>query len=167
MTQRIIETDFDMDRLLAFIGKQTPPFTVTIKQGGRRSIAQNKLAFKWYGEIAEQLPGSFDSTEDVRAHCKLWHGVPILREVDEDFREAYDAKVMPAPYPFKLALMKAPFDWPITSKMNTKQLATYLDHVHREFSEQGVELTIPPDKSVGWQPSPPIEAYEDDARFGS
>ncbi|GGA45880.1 hypothetical protein [Pelagibacterium lentulum] len=160
MVQRIIEDKFDKGRLLAFIERQDPPFTCSISKGGRRSVAQNKLAFKWYGEIAEQLPGTFETVEDARAHCKLHHGVPIIRAVDEDFRQAYDEKIRPAPYPFKLALMKAPFDWPITSKMNTKQLSAYLDAVHREFSGQGVELTIPEDKSLDWRPEPPVEAYE-------
>ena len=162
MAQRIVEDDFEHRRLIAFIERQEPPFTVSISKGGRRSIAQNKLAFKWYGEIADQLPGTFESVEDARAHCKLHMGVPILREADEDFRQAYDEKVRPAPYPFKLALMKAPFDWPITSKMNTKQLSAYLDAVHREFSGQGVELTIPEDKSLDWRPSPPVEVYAEE-----
>ena len=162
MVQRIVEDEFEHKRLMAFIERQTPPFTVSVSNGGRRSVAQNKLAFKWYGEITEQLPGSFETIEDARAYCKLVHGVPIIRAVDEDFKKAYDEQVRPAPYPFKLALMKAPFDWPITSKMNTKQLGQYLDAVHREFSEQGVDLTIPEDKRLGWRPAPPVEAYAEE-----
>jgi hypothetical protein len=161
MAQRIVEDEFDRDRLLAFIAKQEPPFTVNVSTGGRRSIAQNRLIHLWMGEIAEQLPGSFESPEHVRGHCKLHYGVPILREVDEHFREVYDKQIKPLPYDLKIACMMEPIALPVTSRMNTKQLSAYLDAVHREFSTQGVELTIPEDKSLDWRPSPPITAYED------
>lgn len=160
MTQRIIENHGDMERLLAYLGKQQPPFTVTIKNGGRRTIAQNRLIHLWMGEIAEQLPGSFDSVEHVRGHCKLVFGIPILRNADEHFREVYDRQIKPLPYEQKIACMMEPIAFPVTSRMNTKQLTSYLDEIHREFAQQGVELTIPKDKDIDWQPSPPMEVYE-------
>jgi|TARA_A100001391_G_C5082480_1_gene280247 hypothetical protein len=159
MAQRIVEDEFDRDRLLAFIAKQEPPFTVNVSTGGRRSIAQNRLIHLWMGEIAEQLPGTFESPEQVRGYSKLHFGVPILREVDEHFREVYDKQIKPLPYDLKIACMMEPIALPVTSRMNTKQLSAYLDAVHREFSTQGVELTIPEDKSLDWRPTPPVSAY--------
>lgn len=161
MTQRIIEDKFDHERLMAFIAKQEPPFTVSISKGGRRSIAQNRLIYLWMGEIADQLSDTFETPEHVRGHCKLHFGVPILREVDEHFREVYDQRIKPLAYDAKLACMMEPIALPVTSRMNTKQLTAYLDAVHREFSQQGVVLTIPEDKSLDWRPSPPVTAYED------
>lgn len=160
MTQRIVEDEFSRKLLVSFIARQELPFTANITTGGRRSMKQNRLQRLWMGEIAEQLPGSFESPEHARGYCKLHHGVPILRDVDETFHEHYDRVLRPLPYETKLACMMVPIDLPVTSRMNTKQLSRYLDEVHRDFSSQGVVLTIPPDKD-GWRPSPPIEAYEE------
>ena len=160
MTQRIIEDNYSLERLIAFIGRQEPPFTISIKKGGRRSIAQNRLIHLWMGEIAEQLPGTFETTEHVRGHCKLHFGIPILRDADERFREVYDAQIRPLPYDKKLICMMEPIAFPVTSRMNTKQLNLYLDSMHMDFAGQGVELTIPEDKSIDWRPEPPLEAYE-------
>ncbi len=161
MTQRIVEDEFSRKLLFAFLERQEMPFTVNITAGGRRTIRQNKLQRLWMGEIAEQLPGTFESPEHARGHCKLHHGVPILREADESFRDHYDRVLRPLPYETKLACMMVPIDLPVTSRMNTRQLTAYLDAVHRDFSQQGVVLTIPEDKSLGWRPAPPVEAYED------
>jgi len=161
VTQRIVEDEFARDLLVNFIKRQAVPFTVNISVGGRRSIKQNRLQRMWMGEIAEQIPGSFESAEAARGYCKLHHGVPILRDADEAFREHYDRVLRPLPYETKLACMMVPIDLPVTSRMNTLQLTAYLDAVHREFSGQGVVLTIPEDKSLGWRPSPPLEAYEE------
>ena len=160
MTQRIIETEGDLKLLMNFIGRQDLPFTVNIKQGGRRSIEQNRLVHLWMAEIAEQLPGTFDSAEHVRGYCKLHFGVAILKHADETFREHYDRSLRPLPYETKLACMMEPIALPVTSRMNVKQLSAYLDAVHRHFSEQGVVLTIPQEKDPAWRPAPPIEAYE-------
>lgn len=161
MVQRIIEDAFDRKLLNSFIDRQEFPFTVNISTGGRRSIAQNKLQRLWMKEIAEQLPGTFETPEHARGHCKLHYGVPILRDADEKFREVYDERIRPLDYALKIACMMVPIDLPVTSRMNTKQLSQYLDAVHRHFSTEGVALTIPEDKSLGWRPAPPVEAYEE------
>lgn len=159
MVQRIVEDDFGKKLLVAFIERHETPFTVNISTGGRRSIAQNRLQRLWLQEIAEQLPD--ENAEGWRAYCKLHFGVPILRDADEVFREHYDRVVKPLPYATKLECMKTGVDLPVTSRMNTKQLTQYLDDMHRHFSGLGVVLTIPEDKSLGWRPSLPVEAYEE------
>ena len=157
MTQRIVEDDFSRRLMISFIERQEMPFTVNISAGGRRTIKQNRLQRLWMNEIHEQLPG--ESAEHWRGYCKLHFGVPILREADEVFREKYDEHLRPLPYEAKIACMMVPIDFPVTSRMNTKQLTQYLDAVHLHFSAQGVVLTIPEDQALGWRPSPPIEAY--------
>lgn len=159
MTQRIVENAFDLKLLISFLEKQDLPFTVNVSSGGRRSVAQNRLIHLWMNEIHDQMPGTFESVEYVRGYCKLHFGVPILRNADEKFRAEYDRVVRPRDYPEKIAFMMEPIALPVTSRMNVKQLSEYLDAMHLHFASEGVELTIPPDKHLGW--TPPVEAYED------
>ena len=143
MTTRIVETEQSRDMLLRFIEAQKLPFTASITEGKHRSTLQNKLQRKWVSEIAEQMPGSFESAEHVRGHCKLHYGVPILREDNEAFRVKYDRILKPLAYEEKIQLMMEPISLPVTSIMNTKQKKRYLDEIWRAFSEQGVILTDP------------------------
>jgi len=153
MTTRPVETEPERQKLILLIEGYKLPFIAELTPGRRRSIEQNRLQRKWMTEVAEQLPGSFESAEDVRAYCKLTIGVPILREENETFRAKYDEVVRPLPYEQKIAIMSEPLDMPVTRLMTTKQGKTYLDRIFRHFSEKGVELTIPPDKRTG----PPID----------
>jgi hypothetical protein len=143
MTTRFLETDQDRRMLFRFLETQPLPLTVSLTKGGKRSVQQNKLQRLWLNEIAEQLGDQ--SAEEVRGYCKLTIGVPILRAENETFRERYDAIVKPLPYEQKLALMMEPLDFPITRLMTTKQATSYLDGVHRHFSEKGIVLTDPGD----------------------
>jgi len=143
MSTRFLETDQDRRMLIRFLEAQSLPLTVTIGKGGKRTLRQNKLNRLWMGEIAEQLGDQ--TQEEVRGYAKLTIGVPILRAENEEFRERYDAIVRPLPYEQKIALMMEPFDFAVTRKMNTKQFTSYLDGVHRHFSEKGIVLTDPGD----------------------
>lgn len=143
MTTRFIQTPWDKQMLFKLIDQHKEPITVTITKGKHRTTAQNRLQRKWVQEIAEQK--GEETAEDVRGFCKLHMGIPILRNENEAFKAEYDLIIKPLPYEFKLRMMKVPLDWPVTSLMNTKQLTTYLDEIHRTYSEQGVVLTIPED----------------------
>ena len=143
MATRFLETDQDRRMLIRFIESQPLPLTVSLSKGGKRTLRQNALNRKWIGEIAGQLGDQ--TAEEVRGYCKLTLGVPILRAENEEFREAYDVTVRPLPYELKLKLMMEPFDFAVTRKMNTKQFTSYLDGVHRHFSERGIVLTDPGD----------------------
>jgi len=140
MVTYTVKSEESRQMLLNAVKTRKLPFTADIIKGRKRTQEQNRLAFKWYGEIAEQLE---DRTRDeVRAECKLEIGVPIMREV-ESFREKYDAIVRPLPYEQKIALMVEPFDFPITRLMTTEQLSRYLDEKMRRWSGRGVVLTMP------------------------
>lgn len=143
MTDRIIETEQARDMLVRFIAQHPIPFTATITSGRHRTTAQNKLQRQWINEITEQMAGTFESPEHVRAYCKLHFGIPILRSDSEAFRLAYDGRLKQLPYQTKLELMMEPVSIPVTSIMTTKQKTAYLDAVWRHFSEQGVVLTDP------------------------
>ncbi len=140
---RFIETPYDLRRAHLWLDNQAMPFVVSVTAGSKRSTAQNRLCFKWYGEIAQQR-GDVTAGE-VRAECKLSLGIPILRAENEAFREVYDRHGKPLPFDTKLACMAEPMDMAVTSVMTTKQLTAYLDAIHRHYSMQGLELTDPGD----------------------
>ena len=144
MTTRIIRTDEDLQALTALLSARKRPFTVQITTGANRSIEQNALAFLWYREIAEQM-GDRTATE-VRAHCKLHHGVKMLVTENGAFRAAWHARFLRWDYEAKLELMVEPLDLPVTRLMTTKQLTQYLDAIADEFTRQGVVLTQPEDR---------------------
>lgn len=105
-----------------------------------RTAEQNRLQFLWYKEA--ELQGDQTSPE-YRAECKLHFGVPILRAEDEEFRNIYDKVIRPLPYDCKLAMMREPIDFPVTSRMTVKQLSNYLNQVQSHFQSIGFELTEP------------------------
>jgi len=103
----------------------------------RRSIAQNKLAFRWYEHIAKSMQDG--TTQDKRAYCKLHYGVAIRKE-DEVFREKYDRIIRPLPYEHKLEVMVDPIDFPVTRDMSIKDMSRYLDAMQQGFAKEGIIL---------------------------
>lgn len=141
----LISHDHDRTAVAHAITAQPAPFTVKISEGVDRSAAQNRLAFKWYSEIAKQQG---DEPEEVRAECKLTLGVKIRME-DEEFRKQYYEMIRPLQLQQKLRLMLPPLDFPITRDMTTKQMTRYLDAIWRHYvGEVGLTLTEP-DPMVG------------------
>lgn len=155
MTTRIIETEQDRRKLVAFLSEQKLPVTVRITTGGKRTAEQNKLMRLWAGEIAEQMGCT---AEYARGYCKLTVGVPILRDENDEFREKYDRVVKPLSFDQKIELMQLPLDFPITRLMTVKQQTRFLDEVYRHFAEKGYILTLPEDRIIeqytGAPPSP-------------
>lgn len=141
MATRVIRTADEALALSRFIMARSKfPVTVTITQGAARSDLQNRLAQRWFTDIARQLG---DQThEEVRAECKLRFGVPILRAENEAFRQSYDATIRPLPYAAKLEAMRV-LDLPVTRLMTVKQMTAFMDEMQREWSGKGVRLTDP------------------------
>jgi C-terminal processing protease CtpA/Prc len=140
MPTKIIREPIHVEALANMLRERKLPITVTWTQGAPRSTAQNRLAQRWFTDIATQLG---DQThEDVRAECKLHFGVPILRAENEVFRLSYDRVIKALPYEEKLAAIKA-FDLPVTRLMNVKQMTAFMDEMQRHWSGQGVRLTDP------------------------
>ncbi len=146
MTTRVITTEADRQGLMRFLQGRDLPFTAEVVKGKRRSVEQNRLQRRLINEIAEQIG---ETTEEVRALCKLTIGVPILRAENELFCLKYDEIIRPLPYETKLAMMMEPFDFPITRIMTTAQKTRYLDEIQRHFAAQGVVFQDDRDPTEG------------------
>lgn len=104
-----------------------------------RSLPQNDLINTLYAEIGRQVEDQ--SVNEIRRECKLRYGVPILRAVNERFRNLYDNAIKNTlTYEQKLEAMDI---LPVTSLMNKKQATAYIDEVIREYSKQGYRLAHP------------------------
>lgn len=143
MTTRVIRTPEDADKLAAMIkARGQYPSTVTVTKGEPRRARQNRLAQRWFTDVAVQLG---DRThEDVRAYCKLHFGVPILRAENDAFRLSYDKVMKHLDYEAKLEAIKA-FDLPVTRLMTVKQMTAFMNAVSQHWTPQGVRLTHPDD----------------------
>lgn len=140
MPTKFIREPIHVEALANMLRGRKLPITVTWTQGAPRPTAQNRLAQRWFTDIATQLG---DQThEDVRAECKLRFGVPILRAENEAFRISYDRVIKALQYEDKLAAIKA-FDLPVTRLMTVKQMTAFMDEMQRHWSAQGVRLTDP------------------------
>lgn len=141
--KRFVKTAHDKSTLISFIQNINTPITVTIEKGiiGKRSDKQNKLQRLWMDELAEQ--GDM-TAEEYRAFCKLHFGVPILRNENDEFRQAYDDKIKNCyDYATKLQFMAMPFDFPVTRLMTVKQHKKYLDAIYVHYTGKGFDLTDP------------------------
>lgn len=140
MPTKIIRQPEHVEALARMLSGRKLPLTVTWTQGAHRSHAQNRLAQRWFSDIATQLG---DRTHDeVRTECKLTIGVPILRAENEAFQVSYDRVLKPLSYEEKLAAIAA-FDMPVTRMMNAKQMTAFMDEMQRKWTGQGVVLTDP------------------------
>lgn len=140
MPTRVLRDPDHIDALAALLRGRKMPLTVTWTQGVSRSLAQNRLAQRWFSEISLQLG---DQThEEVRAECKLIFGVPILRAENEAFRVSYDRVLKGLPHHEKLDAIRV-FDLPVTRLMTTKQMSEFMDQMQRHWTAQGVHLTDP------------------------
>jgi len=111
---------------------------VSIKLGKDRSLDQNRISHAWYEQLARELKE--DDVLGWKALCKLHYGVPILLAEDEEFREGYNFSIAHLMYEQKLYVMR---DFPITSRMNKKQLSKYLEDMQDDFLKRGVILKFP------------------------
>jgi len=139
MPTRILRQPDHADALAEILRVLKLPVTVTWTQGALRRNAQNRLAQRWFTEIATFL---VDQTHDeVRAECKLRFGVPILLAENEAFCTEYERVFGEMNYENRLAAIKA-FDLPVTRLMTVKQMSQFMDNMQREWLPH-VKLTDP------------------------
>lgn len=137
MAHRIIQNQADMDALLEFLPSLKMPVTFEWVQGRDRSGEQNRLMWKWASEAGNQIG---ETPDEVQRRWKLHHGVPILREDSEEFRQFYDRALKSLPYELKLEAMRFV---PVTSEMKVRQMVRFMDAIWKECGEQRIALTDP------------------------
>jgi len=142
MTTRAVKNPDDLKLLKVYLEQRKRPFTVEVTDGRSRSGEQNRLAFRWYSEIAEQTG---EDREEVRAQCKLKFGIPILRHDSEAFRATYDKVIKPLDYEEKIKFIRFT-EMPVTSLMKVEQMSRYMDEVFRHHAGFGIVLTVPEDR---------------------
>lgn len=108
-----------------------------------RSTEQNKLMWKWVGEIAEQKDDM--TAREIQQQMKLLFGVPIMCADDERFRGAWSRLAKKLDYADQLELMDY---YAVTSEMTTAQMGQFLTDVFRFFTQQGFRLTHPDDRGL-------------------
>lgn len=114
-------------------------FSIKAKFGKDRSLDQNAISHAWYEQVARELRE--DDARGVKRFCKLHFGVPLLRADDEDFREAYDSAIKSSlTYEQKIVAMDV---LPVTSRMTTKQISTYMEDLQAHYRQHGVMLEFP------------------------
>lgn len=102
-----------------------------------RSLAQNRLSHRWYGERAEQQG---TTPEHEHSSAKLRYGCPILIASDADFAEVYRRAIEPLDYERRLIAMRY---FPVTRLMTVAQMTKYLETIERESAMQGIVLSKP------------------------
>lgn len=140
MPTKVLRQPEHVEALARLLSGRKLPLTVTWAQGALRSEVQNRLAQRWFTDIATQLGDQ--TREEVRATCKLVFGVPILRAENEAFRVSYDATMKHLPHEAKVAAIMA-FDLPVTRLMTVKQMTAFMDAMQQHWLAQGVRLTDP------------------------
>lgn len=129
----------DAGRLAEWVEGLPIPFTLTMREGKVRSLNQNALLHKWFGEIAKQTHSTADQ---VKRECKFYQGCPILMAEDPQF-VAFLSHLKSLTVEQKIAAM----DYiSVTSVMNTKQLSAMCDAIEAKYLPQGIRLTQPEDK---------------------
>lgn len=148
MTTRVIRTHDEIDGLARLLKSRALPMTVHITAGEDRTSQQRALSFQWFSDVASQLGDR--TASDVRAHCKLYHGVRMLHAENAPFRAQWDRLIRDRfTYAEKLDLMLPPHDYPVSRLMTVKQMSRWLDAIHAEFSGLGVRLTDPEMRKYG------------------
>lgn len=142
MTHRVCRTQEDVDRLCLLLHERKRPFTASVVAGADRSKAQNRLAFKWYGEVGQQMG---ESVDEVHARAKLDIGCAILCRDDADFLAFCKRSMGHMGREDRLQAMK----WiPVTSLMTTRQMTEFLETFERVHRAQGLDLTIPQEGEI-------------------
>lgn len=143
MSVQVINSDTSLQSALGWLRdlyREHKYVKLSAKAGTVRSLDQNAISHAWYEQLARELRE--DDALGWKCYCKLHLGVPILRAEDEEFREAYDAKIRDSfTYEQKLKIM----EWfPVTSRMTKAQLSKYLEAmIAHFFAQHGVRLDFP------------------------
>jgi hypothetical protein len=142
MTTRSVTAASDLERLIALLKSRAQPFTVSIADGASRSLNQNALLHKWYGEVAQQLGDV--SAMAVKGRCHVAYGVPIRRR-DPVWSRIWESLFAKLTYEQQCFLFERGV-LAMTREMTVKELTEYMDAMSVDYRAQGVVLTEPTDE---------------------
>ena len=153
METRRVVTPEQAERLAAYVVGLPLPFTITIGSGKSRTIPQNSLLHKWFGEVARHFEHM--TAAEVKGQCHYRWGLPIRRR-NAGFAFLWDRATAGLSYEQKCKVLsgtvlnretgkweKSPESFRISSGMNVPELREYMDAMMKEYADQGVYLTDP------------------------
>jgi len=103
----------------------------------KRSVSQNALQHKHYGEIGKYHGMTPDEAKNF---CKYTYGMPILIRDNEDRMEYFKLILSGLEYEDRLRAME---HIDTTSLFDKAQAVEYTDTIVREQAKQGLMLTVP------------------------
>ena len=141
MTTHVIKTEEERARCMSKIKWLDLPATVTIKDGALRTLDQNALVHKWFGEIAGQRGDV--TAADVKAEYHIEYGFPILMR-DRGWAGFHKTALAHLNHAQTVYALKK--GWvPVTRQMTVKELTEYMDAVSTDARGKGFHLTHPED----------------------
>ena len=120
--------------------KEKRYFTITITIGKARTLPLNATTHVWYNQVAIE-EGEY-TPEEVKCLCKFHFGLPIIRATDEELNIFCCEVIDQMTYENKIKAMKF---LPVTSRMTTKQIISYMEHVQAHYFGR-VELKFEKEK---------------------
>lgn len=115
------------------------PFSMTIGDGDARTLSQNALLHKWFGEVARHF-GDINFI-GAKGQCHHQYGLPI-RQRNEQFAWVWKQTGAKLDHE-RQCKMLASGTLNISSAMSVKELTEYMDAMKREYAEQGCFLSDP------------------------
>lgn len=138
---RVIKTPEDVQSFCGFIAQRKFPFTAKIVDGEKRSVSQNALLHKWFGEVARQTEG--ETLIDVKGRAHRHYGLPIKMQ-DQQFAWVWERTGQSLSYEQQCAYLSCGI-LNVSSSMTAPQLREYMDAFARDHRAQGIQLTAPED----------------------
>ena len=142
MTDHRIHTSEGFQQLVSEMHGMSFPFTVTLRKGGKRSLSQNSLLHKLFGEIAEHFGDR--TAHDVKGEAHYAYGLPI-RLRNEGFAWVWERTGARLPVEKQRSLLASGV-LGVSSGMTSRELKEYIDQIYIAYTQAGVRLTVPEDR---------------------
>lgn len=156
--EMLIKTEGDRKKLISKVldlKLDKGPYLVTAEKfKPDRSGAQNRLSYMWYAFIGKQTG---EGKDYIRNYCKFTYGCEIVSADDSEFSRFYDNLINKYDYEDCVSAMQY---IQVTSLMNVKQMADYLNHIDLYAVERGCQLPQPQDlmdEALGLTKERPVE----------
>lgn len=110
----------------------------------KRSLSQNALLHKWFGEVAAHYGDR--TAKQVKGECHHKYALDY-RLADPVFEWVWKHSGAGLPYEKQCGLL-ASETLGVSSKLKVGELKSYMDQMHRDYAAQGVHLTLPEEKAA-------------------